>query len=56
MRLQYLAGEGLNMYNEKIIYNNMLSGGVKYPRELFSGSEAELSELKRKILLRQGRY
>lgn len=56
MRLQYLAGIGLNLYENTSIYNNMLSQGVSYPTDLFIGEEQVLTELENKITRRQGRF
>src|SRR6185295_8057895 len=38
LRLQYLAGEGLNLYQGAMIYNDMLAYR-KFPEELFEGSD-----------------
>lgn len=56
MRLQYLAGMGLNLYQNISIYNNMLEQGISYPENLFVGDEAVLQELEGKITRRQGRF
>ncbi|MBN4053641.1 fused MFS/spermidine synthase [Haliea sp. AH-315-K21] len=56
MRLQYLAGMGLNLYENIEIYNNMLQQGISYPRDLFVGEEDVLEELEGKITRRQGRF
>lgn len=56
MRLQYLAGMGLNLYENIGIYNNLLSQGVSYPTDLFIVDEQVLTELEDKITRRQGRF
>lgn len=56
MRLQYLAGMGLNLYENIAIYNNMLEQGIAYPDNLFVGGEEVLQELEEKITRRQGRF
>lgn len=56
MRLQYLAGMGLNLYENAEIYNNMLRMGISYPEDLFIGREEVLTELEDKITRRQGRF
>jgi spermidine synthase len=38
LRLQYLAGLGLNLYQANPIYINMTSAGIRFPEELFTGS------------------
>jgi spermidine synthase len=56
MRLQYLAGMGLNLYENISIYNSMLEQGISYPENLFVGDEDVLQELEDKITRRQGRF
>jgi spermidine synthase len=48
LRLQYLAGMGLNQYREAFIYNEMLAHRT-FPQNLFVASERTQSELKRRI-------
>jgi spermidine synthase len=48
LRVQYLAGLGLNQYNADIIYRNMIAG-AKYPEGLFVGSEVTLEALQQRI-------
>ena len=45
LRLQYLAGLGLNLYESAGIYRNMIEES-RYPESLFTGSERTLSELR----------
>jgi spermidine synthase len=45
LRLQYLAGLGLNLYQSADIYRNMIEQS-RYPEGLFTGSERTLSELR----------
>lgn len=56
MRLQYLAGMGLNLYENIRIYDNMLQSGVTYPTDLFVGNTDVLADLEEKITDRQGRF
>jgi spermidine synthase len=49
MRLQYLAGMSLNLYQANDIYQDMVSYGVYMPRDMFTGSEASLQALERAI-------
>jgi spermidine synthase len=44
LRLQYLAGLGLNLYNEAYIYSDMLQHR-QYPEGLFTGSPEHMSAL-----------
>jgi spermidine synthase len=48
LRLQYLAGRGLNLYTADRIYAEMLPF-AKAPEGVFSGSEAKMQELLQKI-------
>jgi spermidine synthase len=45
LRLQYLAGLGLNNYLAPAIYNRILNYG-SFPTDIFSGSEVRLGQLK----------
>jgi len=53
LKLQYLAGLGLNLYQSDAIYRAMIRD-VRYPEELFEGSEATLTALRNKIDLSIG--
>jgi spermidine synthase len=48
LKLQYLAGLGLNLYQSDAIYKAMIRE-VKYPEELFEGSEETLKALRAKV-------
>ena len=48
LRLQYLAGMGLNLYQSERIYDELIKH-VRFPDELFSGSDRNKQELKRII-------
>ena len=48
LKLQYLAGLGLNLYQSDAIYKAMIRE-VKYPDELFEGSEETLKALRAKV-------
>jgi spermidine synthase len=54
LKLQYLAGLGLNLYESDRIYSEMLVH-AKYPEGLFTGSAATLAQLKDAISRAQGR-
>lgn len=47
LRLQYLAGEGLNAYRADEIFKRMTAGGVTFPGRVFTGSPAELDAVRR---------
>jgi spermidine synthase len=48
LKLQYLAGLGLNLYQSDAIYKAMIRD-AKYPEDLFQGSPETLTALKAKI-------
>ena len=48
LKLQYLAGLGLNLYQSDAIYKAMIRE-AKYPDELFDGSDETLKSLRAKI-------
>lgn len=48
LKLQYLAGLGLNQYESGSIFRNMVQD-VEYPEGLFTGSEQTLQALRRQI-------
>jgi spermidine synthase len=54
LRLQYLAGLGLNLYQSDRIYSDMLMH-AKYPEGLFTGSDGTLQALREGIARAQGR-
>jgi spermidine synthase len=56
LRLQYLAGRGLNYYRAESIFNNMVASGLEYPDALFTGSPEVLLNLEAAIRQRQGRW
>jgi spermidine synthase len=49
LRLQYLAGEGLNTYEADEILRSMTASGIEFPADLFSGSPELLEQLRRRI-------
>jgi spermidine synthase len=54
LRLQYLAGMGLNLYESGPIYANMLQH-ARYPPDMFSGSPETLESLRQAIQRMTGR-
>lgn len=56
LRLQYLAGEGLNLYRGGVIFRDMMSMGPVSAEDYFSGSPARMRELERIIGARQTRF
>ncbi|MSV27175.1 MAG: SAM-dependent methyltransferase [Bryobacterales bacterium] len=55
MRLQYLAGRGLNLFLSDVIYDRMISSGLRFPENLFAGSPRLIAVLREDIEARQGR-
>jgi spermidine synthase len=55
LRLQYLAGQGLNLYRADAIYAEMLNYAQAPPPGLFVGAPDLVMELRRRILVTQGR-
>ena len=55
LRLQYLAGLGLNLYQADVIYADMLKYVTKLPEDLFVASEQTKKSLFAAILNAQGR-
>jgi len=55
LRLQYLAGLGLNLYQSDLIYAEMLRHTARFPDELFKGSPATLEALRSGVAREQGR-
>jgi len=55
LRLQYLAGTGLNSYQADAIYKSMIASGVNYPDGFFAGSPNLIDILKQAIVSGQFR-
>jgi spermidine synthase len=55
LRLQYLAGLGLNLYQADVIYADMLRHVTKVPEDLFIASDATKQRLFAAITTAQGR-
>ena len=49
LKLQYLAGLGLNLYKANDIYQNMVAAGVKMPQGMFIGTPETVDLLSRMI-------
>jgi spermidine synthase len=55
LRLQYLAGLGLNLYQADVIYADMLRYVSKMPDDLFVASDGTRQRLYREIMRQQGK-
>jgi spermidine synthase len=56
LRLQYLAGMGLNLYQPDTILDNLLSAGPLAAEDYFIGSQATMRDLRQILNARQGRF
>ena len=54
LRLQFLAGMGLNLYQSGPIYSEMLAY-ARFPEGLFTGSEATMQAIRDAVQRAQGR-
>ena len=54
LRLQFLAGLGLNLYQSDAIYRNMIKNS-QFPEGVFAGSPATLSALREMVSSSLGR-
>jgi spermidine synthase len=52
LRLQYLAGLGLNLYQADAIYRNMVSF-ARFPQSLFTGSDGYMQRLRQTMAFPQ---
>jgi spermidine synthase len=55
LRLQYLAGLGLNLYESDVIYADMLAHASGYPDNLFAATDRTAAALREGIRREQGR-
>ena len=55
LRLQFLAGLGLNLYQSDVIYSGMLAYARRFPDELFVASPDTMNALRNGIAREQGR-
>ena len=56
LRLQYLAGAGLNVLAAGAIFSALATPEPSVPASLFTGTPAQLEELRQRLAGRQGRY
>ena len=52
LRLQYLAGQGLNTFAAGPIFDALVGAGPELPARLFTGTPAELEELRQRLAAR----
>lgn len=56
LRLQYLAGRGLNVFAAAETFAALVGSGPRFPDGLFTGTPAQLEELRQRLAGRQGIY
>jgi spermidine synthase len=56
LRLQYLAGRGLNVFAAAETFDALVGSGPHFPEGLFTGTPAQLEELRQRLAGRQGLY
>jgi spermidine synthase len=56
LRLQYLAGRGLNVFAAGEIFGELAKAEPSVPAKLFTGTPAQLEELRQRLAGRLGRY
>ena len=56
LRLQYLAGQALNVFAAEEIFDALVGSGPHFPEGLYSGTPAQLEELRQRLAGRQGLY
>jgi spermidine synthase len=56
LRLQYLAGRGLNERRAGEIFAALVGDGPRFPKRLFTGTAAEMEELRQRLAARRGDY
>jgi spermidine synthase len=55
LRLQYLAGQGLNVLAADEIFGALAGSNPHFPARLFTGTPAQLEELRQRLAARHGR-
>ncbi len=56
LRLQYLAGDGMNSFQAAAIFRELVGDGPAFPAELFTGAAADLEQLRQRLAARRGQY
>jgi spermidine synthase len=56
LRLQYLAGQGLNVFAAEAIFSALVAPDASVAARLFTGTPAQLEELRQRLEGRLGRY
>jgi spermidine synthase len=56
LRLQYVAGAGLNVLEAGKIFAALAATNSGVPADVFTGTAAQLEELRQRVAARQGRY
>jgi spermidine synthase len=56
LRLQYLAGQGLNVFQAGAIFGEIVGNGPLFPDEAFTGSPGDVEALRQRLAARRGQY
>jgi spermidine synthase len=56
LRLQYLAGRGLNARRAGDIFAALVGDGPRFPKGLFTGTAPQMEELRQRLAARRGDY
>jgi hypothetical protein len=56
LRLQYLAGEGMNSFRAPAIFRELVGEGPAFPEDLFTGTAADLEQLRQRVAARREQY
>jgi spermidine synthase len=56
LRLQYLAGSGVNVFAASAIFASLVGDGPRFPAGLFVGAAADVELLEQRVAARRGAY
>jgi len=56
LRLQYLAGEGMNSFRAAAIFRELVGEGPAFPNDVFTGTAADLEQLRQRLASRREQY
>jgi spermidine synthase len=56
LRLQYLAGEGMNSFRAAAIFRELVGDGPAFPEDVFSGAAADVEQLRQRVASRRNQY
>lgn len=56
LRLQYLAGQGLNVFQAGAIFSELVGAGPVFADDVFTGAPADVEALRQRFAARRGQY